>query len=171
MRFFFSRAKLLLSNYTSALESLCNAQGGGPGHVSWIKGIAEKPCKARREPCALATRWQDCKQRAGAVCLAVGCEGLGLGLPLPLQQTSPGCPLCSVGLGGTLSSASSRIQGPQADVLRGGSLTCALRGPALLQLFSTFFLCLGHGHLELCSSPEPLHNLIISSCWPDCLSP
>lgn len=67
MGFFFSCAKLLLSNYTSALESLCNARGGGPGHVSWIKGIAEKPCKARREPCALATRWQEQAKGRGCV--------------------------------------------------------------------------------------------------------
>lgn len=76
MGFFFSREKLLLSNYTSALESLCNARGGGRGHAWCIKGIAEQT-KARREACALATCWQDCKQRAGALCLTVGCEGLG----------------------------------------------------------------------------------------------
>lgn len=63
------------------------------------------------------------------------------------------------------------IHGPQADVLTGGNLAHALRGPVLLQFFSMFFLCLSHGHLELSSSPEPLNNLIISSYWPDCLSP
>lgn len=89
MGFFFSRAKLLLSNYTSALESLCNARGGGPAHVWWIKGIAEQT-KTRGEPCALATCWQDCKQRAGALCLAVGCERLGWYCHCPPSKPAQG---------------------------------------------------------------------------------
>lgn len=42
MDFFFSHAKLLLSNCTSALESLCNAGEGGLGNTVWIKATAEQ---------------------------------------------------------------------------------------------------------------------------------
>lgn len=42
MDFFFSHAKLLLSNCTPDLESLCNAREQGLGSMLWIKMIAEQ---------------------------------------------------------------------------------------------------------------------------------
>lgn len=51
MDFFFSRAKLLLSNCTSSLESLCNAREGGLGDVLWIKVIAKEIMQGKSAFC------------------------------------------------------------------------------------------------------------------------
>lgn len=95
MGFFFSRAKLLLSNYTSALGSLCNAWRGGPGCVCASKGLLSKPAKARRDPGALASAGRAASQGQGPV-PDRGVWGVGWHCHGP-QQTSPGSP-CSTAL-------------------------------------------------------------------------
>lgn len=133
------------------------------------KGLLSKPWKKGRQRASCSGHVLAGLQGA---CACSGVWGAGVALPLPPSKLPQG----------PLPAAQHRLAPwalPPAEPgtpgwgteRRAAFLTCALRGAAVLLLFSTFFLCLGHGHLESRSSPEPLHNLIISSCWPGCLSP
>lgn len=104
MGFFFSQAKLLLSNYTSALASLCNARGGEAGHVSCSKGIAEQTLEERQAESLVL--WPCAGRAARSLSLQWGVRDGG-GTATAPQQTSPGSPLCSTARVGTLSSACS----------------------------------------------------------------
>lgn len=130
------------------------------------KGLLSKPWKQGKQRALCSGHVLAGLQAKGrALCLAVGCEGLGW------HWHCPRVPSLQHGTGWSPELCLQLDPGTPGCVLRGGSLPyLSIEGCSSSAAFQ-HILPLPWSWIFGCSAPEPLHNLSISSCWPGCLSP